>query len=101
MREPGAAHFAQEVLEMLEKHAAEVGVFLVGADDVGRGGEGIGKARRMRHGAVEKEEQEEGVDGLGATAMHEVGPRLRWSFDHPFCQAFPSKAASQSRFNRH
>lgn len=42
MRGAGAEETAVEVDELVGEEALEVGVFLVGADDVGRGCEGEG-----------------------------------------------------------
>ena len=42
MGEAGAVQAAEDGTELLEQHALEVRVFLVGADYVGRGGERVG-----------------------------------------------------------
>lgn len=44
-----ALDFAEQRRELFEEHAAEVRVFLVRADDVGRGGERVYKARSGCH----------------------------------------------------
>lgn len=49
MRETRAVSFADEGGELFEEDAAEVGVFLMGADDVRGGSERIREARRGSH----------------------------------------------------
>lgn len=52
MRGARAVEFAEQRGEVFEEDAGEVGVFLVRADYVGGGGEGVGEGGRGRHGLL-------------------------------------------------